>query len=262
MYKDFFDGILSYGKAFNVIAQRRLWSYIVIPGFISLILGGSIAYAAYLLSDDLSFYLVMGYPNNWWGFHFFENIARGVSWVILGVTGLFVYRIFLMGLVAPFMSPLAAKVQEHVTGQPVYDPPFFSLTNFRLILRGMYLSLRNMTKEIWYTLWLLVLALIPVFGFIAPLILFFVQAFYAGYGNLDYSLEKYYNVKESKAFSNRYRWLAIGNGAMFLTLLSVPVLGLFFAPGLSTVAATLETMKRVNVPLIDLKEATTADEFI
>ena len=79
---------------------------------------------------------------------------------------------------------------------------------------------------------------------------------------MDYSLEKYYNVKESKAFSNRYRWLAIGNGAMFLTLLSVPVLGLFFAPGLSTVAATLETMKRVNVPLIDLKEATTADEFI
>jgi CysZ protein len=255
MLRDFFDGIMSYGKAFKVIALGRLWSYIMIPGIISLILGGSIAYAAYLLAEDLSLNLILAYPNNWWGFDLFQAISYGVSWILLAVSGLFVYRVLLMGLVAPFMSPLAARVQEYVTGQPVYDPPFFSVTNFRLILRGIYLSLRNVSKELWFTFWLILLGFIPVFGFIAPILLFLVQAFYAGFGNLDYSLEKYYNVKDSKTFSQRYRWLAIGNGATFLTLLTVPVLGLFFAPGLSTVAATLETMKRVDVPLIDLKEA-------
>lgn len=261
MFKDFFDGVTSYGKAMKVIALQNLWSYIMIPGVISIILGGSIAYAAYLLSDDLSFNLVLAYPNNWWGYDFFQSIAYGVSWGILAVAGLFVYRVLLMGLVAPFMSPLAAKVQEYVTGQPVYDPPFFSATNFRLILRGIALSLRNVTKEVWFTFWLIMLGFIPMFGFLAPLLLFLVQAFYSGFGNMDYSLEKYYNIQESKAFSQRHRWLAIGNGTIFLTLLGIPILGLFLAPGLSTVAATLETMKRVNTPLIDLQEAE-VDGFI
>jgi CysZ protein len=261
MIKDFFDGIGSYGAAMGIIIQKRLWSYLVIPGIISLILGGSIAYAVYLLVDDVAFNLVMGYPNNWWGFDFFENIAYGVSWVLLAAGGLFLYRVLLMGLVAPFMSPLAAKVQETVTGIAVYDPPFFSVTNFKLILRGISLSLRNVTKELWYTFWLVLLGFIPVVGFIAPILLFLVQAFYSGFGNLDYSLEKYYNVKDSKAFSQRYRWLAVGNGTVFLTLLAVPVVGLFFAPGLSTVAATLETLKRVDSPLKELKEAK-VEEFI
>lgn len=261
MVKDFFDGITSYGTALGVISSKRLWSYLVIPGIISLILGSSLIYSAYLLADDLAYNLVMAYPNQWWGFNFFEKIAYGASWVLLATGGLFLYRILLMGLVAPFMSPLAAKVQEVVTGVPVYDPPFFSVHNFKLILRGIYLSLRNVTKELWFTLWLIILGLIPVFGFIAPFILFLVQAFYAGFGNLDYSLEKYYNVNESKAFSQRYRWLAIGNGTGFLLLLSVPVLGLFLAPGLSTVAATLEAVKRVDAPLKSIEQAQ-LEEFI
>ncbi len=261
MVKDFFDGIVSYGDAMSIIARKRLWSYLVIPGIISLILGGSIAYAAYLLVDEVAFNLVMAYPNQWWGFELFEKIAYGASWVLLVAAGIFLYRVLLMGFVAPFMSPLAAKVQESVTGVAVYDPPFFSITNFRLILRGMYLSLRNVSKELWYTFWLILLGFVPIFGFITPILLFLVQAFYSGFGNLDYSLEKYYNVKDSKAFSQRYRWLAVGNGTVFLTLLAVPVVGLFFAPGLSTVAATLETLKRVDTPLKELKKVK-MEEFI
>ena len=261
MFKDFFDGVASYGKAFYVIGKMNLWRYLVMPGFISLILGVSLAYSAYLLVDDVTFYLVMAYPNFWWGYDLFVSVSTILSWILLTGSGLFLYRVLLMGLISPFMTPLAAKVQEYVTGEPVYDPPFFSATNFRLILRGMYLSLRNVTKELWYSGWLLVLALIPIFGFIAPILLFLVQAFYSGFGNMDYSLEKYYNVRESKDFSKRYRWLAIGNGSVFLTILAVPVVGLFLAPGLATVAATLETMKRVHTPLIELESAE-VDGFI
>jgi CysZ protein len=253
-FSDFADGITSYAKALNIIFGLKLWSYLVIPGFLSLALGSSIAYGAYTTSSGFADFLSGLYPIHWYGASLFMQLSNVASWLILGVMGLFSYRVLLMAIVAPFMSPLAARVQAEVLGIPVYDPPFFSWTNVRLILRGAFLSFRNMMKEMWFTFWLLLLSLIPPFGLFVPFILFAVQAFYSGFGNLDYSLEKYYGIAESKKFAQNHRWLAVGNGTVFLALLAVPVLGLFFAPALSTVAATLESIKRIETPLKNVKE--------
>jgi CysZ protein len=253
-FRDFTDGITSYGQAFSLIFRLRLWSYLVIPGLLSLALGSSIAYGVYTSSGAFSHVISAVYPQNWYGSSLFLKISGVASWLILGVGGLFSYRVLLMAIVAPFMSPLAARVQAEMLGIEVYDPPFFSLTNVRLILRGAILSFRNMMKEMWFTFWLLLLSLIPPFGLFIPFILFAIQAFYSGFGNLDYSLEKYYGIAESKKFSERHRWLAVGNGTVFLSLLAVPILGLFFAPALSTVAATLESVKRIDGRMKNVKE--------
>jgi CysZ protein len=259
MFKDFTDGVVSYGRAWRMIADNRLWYYVLMPGLISLILGASIGYSAYLLHHDVANYITMTYPQQWLGSSIIAHIANYLSWFALAVTGFLTYRNILMALLAPFMSPLSARIQAIETGKTVYDPPFLSLTNFKLILRGLVLSFRNLLKELWYTLWLLLLGFVPILGLIAPFLIFMVQSFYSGFSNLDYTLEKYYNVKNSKAFSQHHRWLAVGNGSVFLLLLAVPVLGLFLAPALSTVAATLEAVKRVDVPLKNLK---VADDFI
>jgi CysZ protein len=253
-FLDFADGITSYGKALMIIFRLQLWSYLIIPGLLSILLGGSIAYGAYVASSGFAHVLSAMYPTHWFGAAVFGKISGVASWLILGVGGLFTYRVLLMAIVAPFMSPLAARVQGDVLGINVYDPPFFSWTNLRLVLRGAILSFRNLVKELWFTFWLLLLSIFPPFTLIVPFILFAVQAFYSGFGNLDYSLEKYYGIAESKEFSKKHRWLAVGNGTMFLALLTIPVLGLFFAPALSTVAATLESMKRIDAPLKNVKE--------
>ena len=258
-FRDFFDGITSYGTALRLIGRHNLWHYMVIPGIASLILGASIVYSVYILSDNVSALLSSLYPATWWGASIVGNLAAIFSWILLGITGILGYRIILMALVSPFMSPLAARIQSELTGVPVYDPPFFSFTNFRLILRGVILSLRNVAKELWFVLWLLLLGLIPVIGWFAAIAIFFVQSFYAGFGNLDYSLEKYYGIAESKKFAAQYRGLAVGNGAAFLTLLAVPFLGLFIAPALSVAAATVESTKRINAPM---KNAQQLEEFI
>jgi CysZ protein len=253
-FSDFSDGVTSYAKAFTTIFRLQLWSYLVIPGLLSLALGSSIAYGVYTTSGAFSHVISGIYPHYWYGASLFVKLSGVASWLILGVGGLFSYRVLLMAIVAPFMSPLAARVQADVLGIDVYDPPFFSFTNVRLILRGAVLSFRNMMKEMWFTFWLLLLSLIPPFGLFIPIILFAIQAFYSGFGNMDYSLEKYYGIADSKKFSQKHRWLAVGNGAVFLSLLAVPVLGLFFAPALSTVAATLESIKRIEGPLKNVKE--------
>jgi CysZ protein len=258
-FRDFIDGIVSYGTAFKLIGRHNLWHYMVIPGIASLMLGASILYSAYILSDDVSALLASIYPSTWWGASIIANIATIFSWILLGITGILGYRIVLMALVSPFMSPLAARIQSELTGVVVYDPPFFSFTNFRLILRGVLMSLRNVVKELWFVVWLLVLGLVPVIGWFAAIAIFFVQSFYAGFGNLDYSLEKYYGIAESKKFAARYRGLAVGNGAAFLTLLAVPFLGLFIAPALSVAAATVESTKRINAPMKNVQQL---EEFI
>ena len=253
-FVDFADGVTSYGKALMIIFRLRLWSFLVIPGLLSLALGSGIIYGAYRVSGSFAHLLAAFYPVHWIGASYVGSVSSLASWLILGVTGLFTYRVLLMAIVAPFMSPLAARVQGDVLGVNVYDPPFLSWTNLRLVLRGAILSFRNLVKELWFTFWLLILSIFPVFTLFVPIVLFFVQAFYSGFGNLDYSLEKYYGIAESKAFSKKHRWLAIGNGTVFLVLLGVPILGLFFAPALSTVAATLESMKRIDAPLKNVKE--------
>lgn len=258
-FRDFVDGITSYGKAFKLIGRHNLWHYMIVPGIASLVLGASIIYSAYILSDNVSALLTSIYPETWWGASIIANIATIFSWILLGITGILGYRIVLMALVSPFMSPLAARIQSELTGVPVYDPPFFSFTNFRLILRGIALSLRNVLKELWFVLLLLALGLIPVIGWFSAIAIFFVQSFYAGFGNLDYSLEKYYGIAESKKFAARYRGLAVGNGAAFLTLLAVPFFGLFIAPALSVAAATVESTKRINAPLKNVQQL---EEFI
>ncbi len=258
-FRDFTSGITSYGKAFQLIARHKLWYYMVVPGIASVLLGLSILYSIFILSDNVSALLTSVYPSTWWGAGIVANIAAVFSWILLGITGILGYRIILMALVSPFMSPLAARIQSELTGLPVYDPPFFSFTNFRLILRGATLSLRNVLKELWYVVWLLLLGLIPVIGWFSAIAIFFVQSFYAGFGNLDYALEKYYGIAESKKFAARYRWLAVGNGAAFLTLLAVPLIGFFVAPALSVAAATIESVKRINAPMKNVKQL---EEFI
>jgi CysZ protein len=70
---------------------------------------------------------------------------------------------------------------------------------------------------------------------------------------LDYTLERFYTVRQSVDFSQRHRGMAIGNGAVFLGLLAVPILGLFLAPALATAAATIAAVQRVPMPLLKEK---------
>jgi CysZ protein len=254
LMRDFFDGVTSYGKALQLIRRHRLWYYVYVPGIISLILGSSLLYSGYLLSDDFAFMLYEAYPENWIGHNLMENITKVFSWIILAASGFLLYRVLLIAFVAPFMSPLAAKIQEIQTGRAVYDPPFFSFTNFRLILRGAFLSLRNVTKELWFTFWLLLLGFIPIFNLAAPFLILMVQSFYAGFSNMDYTLEKYYGISGSKKFASQYRGLTLGNGVTFIGLLSIPVLGLFFAPALSTAAGAIATVNRVDAPVKTVKQ--------
>ena len=110
--------------------------------------------------------------------------------------------------------------------------------------RGMHISLRNLFWQTFYTVGILLLAAIPVVGWVAPLLGMTFECFFLGFSMLDYTNERRgLSAADSIDFINRHKGLAIGNGAVFFLMHAIPLVGWVFAPGYSVIAATLSMQK-------------------
>ncbi|RMG87738.1 MAG: coproporphyrinogen III oxidase [Bacteroidetes bacterium] len=242
MIRDFLSGMTAYARAWGLISELRLWKFVFIPGILSLLLGGLIVTSAWGLSDDLGGYLIRWYP--WeWGRTVIEKIAEIFSGLIVLAGGLIAYKQLILIISAPFMSPLSEAVERHLAGE-LPDQRFSLVKMGRDLWRGIRLGIRNGFREIMWTVILLILGLIPVFSPFTTAGIFLVQAYFFGFGNMDFTLERHFGVRDSVRFVQRHRWLAIGNGVVTM-LLMMTVVGFLFILPFGTVAATIETTKRI-----------------
>jgi len=239
------EGVSTYTRAIKMLSEHKLWKYVILPGVVSVILTMAIIGFTLAFAGNLGDLIVSWYP---WetGKAIFERIASILSAILLIALIVFLFKYLVMVIVAPFMGTLSEKVESILTGTP---PPSVTPAQFvQDILRGLRIALRNIIREIIYTLFLLLLNVVPVIGsIVSTVMIFLIQAYYAGFGNMDYTLErKRYTVKESVLFVREHRGLAIGNGAIFLLIFLVPVIGWFLAPAYGTIAATMNSLKRIR----------------
>ncbi len=242
--REFIDSIGQYLRALAFIREHKLWKYALIPGFLGLLIWVGIAAAAWTWSDDLGQWLSAWYT---WesAAHWIRTLADVLSAVLILLAGLFAFKYILLIAVAPFMSPLSERVERML--DPEARLPAFTLKNMlRDLIRGMRINVRNIIRELILTLILLLLGLIPLFSPVVPVLIYALQSYYAGFGNMDYVFERHYTLKHSVKFVRRHRGMATGNGLVFLLLLAVPVLGVFVAPPLATVAATLSVTPKLR----------------
>lgn len=215
------------------------------PGILSLLLGGGIGWTAWKQSVNFGNFLVSWYP---WeiGNDFISGIATWIGGFLIIVLGLILYKHLVLVLVSPFMSPLSERVERHLRGNEGQSYKGFQMGQaIKDILRGLTLAIRNIIRELFLVAILFLLSFIPVVGIAFTLGLFLVQAYYAGFGNMDYSLERHHSISGSIRFIRRNRWLAMGNGTVFMLLLMTGI-GFLFAPPLSTIAGTIEVVKRLD----------------
>ncbi len=243
MIQGFIKGFTSHLQAIEFIAKHRLWSYFLAPALISLVLGLLIFGSAWSVSDNLGGWLISFYPFEW-GKAVLEKIASVFGAIFILAAGLILFKHLVMALAAPFMSPLSEKVEKIIRGNR--HAPAFSLSQMlEDLIRGLRIAVRNIIRELFYTFLLFLIGLIPIFSPFVSIAIFAVQAYYAGFGNMDFTLERHFKVRDSIRFVRRHKGLALGNGSVFLLLLLLGI-GFLIALPLGTVAATLETVPRLN----------------
>jgi CysZ protein len=110
--------------------------------------------------------------------------------------------------------------------------------------RGTKLALRNALWQTVYLFSLFLLSLIPLVGWITPLIALFIECYYYGFSMVDYSCERNkLSPAESIDFIGKHKGLAIGNGLVFYLMHSFILIGWILAPAYAVIAATLSLYK-------------------
>ena len=241
--KDIGRGLAAYSEAFRLIRSLELYKYMAIPLGISL----TVTLVIGLLAKQIKS-LVTAYFKGFWPWEFGADFMAQLSGVLssLGVLflGFILTKYLVLALSAPFMSGVADRIRMHYAPElhPKNDHQFWTL-----LWRGLRLNLGNLIRELCLTVLLLMLSVIPPFGLITAPLLLLIQAYFVGVGNLDYSLESFFNYRQSKSFLNQYRGLAIGNGFLFNLLALIPFVGVIIVLPLSVSAAAISVFKHTEL---------------
>lgn len=243
MIKNILSGIRAYFGTLKLISQLKLWQYFIIPIVISVLTAMIIGFTAYGLSDNIGRSLAKIWV--WeWGKETFITITSFIGAIFLLVIGLILYKHIILALSAPFMSPVSEKIEIHINGSLRSN---HRKTTFQEQLwRGIRINIRNLGKELLITLPILLLKFIPLVNIFSTILLFLVQAYYAGFGNMDYTLERHFNYKESVNFVSKNKGVSIGNGIVFMLCLLIPVVGIIIVLPLSVTAASVKTVELLN----------------
>ena len=243
MIKQIFFGISAYKEAFVLLSKLKLWNYFIIPTVISLLTFLFIVYTAIGYSATIGQLLAEIWIWNW-GKEIVMMLSSFGGGLVIFVIGLMLYKYIVLAISAPFMGVVSEKIELHLNGGFYTDCK--KTTFIAQLWRGIQVNVRNLGMELFFTFPLLLLKFIPVVNLFSSVLLFLIQAYYAGFGNMDYTLERYFSFKESLGFVKKNTGYSIGNGIVFIGCLFLPVLGIIIVLPLSVTAASIQTIALLN----------------
>lgn len=248
MLKDIITAIQSYYLAHQFIVKHRLWKWILIPGLIYSILfclgiylfwissGNAIDYVLSITGLKKWMYTMEG---SWLKFLFIFGQVILQLVLILFYFSLFKFLFLIIG--SPLFAYLSEKTEAIMEDKQF---PFSFAQMLKDIGRGIKLALRNALWQTVYTISILILSFIPLFGWFTPLFALLLECYYLGFSMLDYSCERNkLSTSQSIEFIGRHKGLAIGNGIIFYLMHLVVVVGWILAPSYAVVAATISIYK-------------------
>lgn len=244
MFEEIIIAIQSYFKAHRFIVKNKLWKWILVPGIIySLLFVAGIFFFWESASFIIEFFLtkigvkawLQRENTHWLNFLFiFGQIVLQLI-IMLFYFSWFKYLFLIIG--SPLFAYLSEKTEAIIQKK---EYPFSLKKLISDIFRGIRIALRNTLWQTVYTIAVLLLALIPVLGWITPLLALFIECFYFGFSMLDYTSErKGLTSSQSIVLINRHKGLAVGNGMVFYAMHALPLIGWVLAPGYAVIAATL-----------------------
>jgi CysZ protein len=248
LLKELIIAIQSYFEAHRFIVKHRLWKWIIIPGVIYAVLFGVSMYFFGKSATAVIEYLttatglgnwIQKFQNSWLGFLF--TLTGVVLWLVLMLFYFSLYKYIWLIVGSPVFAYLSEKTESIIEGK---DFPFSFSQLMKDAWRGMKIALRNSLWQLVYIIALLLLTLVPLVGWVVPLVSLLVECYYYGFSMLDYSCERHkLSMTQSIDYIGRHRGLAIGNGLVFYFLHAILFVGWIFAPAYAVIAATLSLYK-------------------
>ncbi len=245
-FKDFLFGISSFFEAHKLISRFKLWKYLIIPGVLSLCFIMCLIVIGTIFFSGFSAYISENWLPDFLSADLFRVITNIFLWILLVMIGLISYKHIILIIFSPILSRLSEQIEKLEYQQELTKVSFKEIISD--IFRGAIINIRNLFFTILLISISLLFVVIPIIGaIISTILMFFIQAYYSGFGLADYTLErKRYSVKMSIQFAKDNRSLVIGVGSGFMLLLMIPIIGWFLAPAYGTVAATISVLKKVN----------------
>ncbi len=240
MLKEIVIAVQSWGEAQRFIRQHRLFKWIIIPGIIYTLLFIVGMFFFWSSADNVISWVsrqlsieswLQNKESEWLSFMFVMTGMMLRLILVLFYFSLFKYLILIIG------SPLFAYLSEKTEAIIEEKEHFFNWPDLKKdCLRSTRLALRNCLWQSIYLIGLILLSLVPVIGWITPVIALLMEGYYFGFSMLDYSFARVnFTPAQSISFTGRHKGLAIGNGILFYLMHVVIIL----APAYAVIAATL-----------------------
>jgi CysZ protein len=177
-----------------------------------------------------------------------DKIAEWIPWtwaqesmVFAFVVGLAVIvlafmllKYILLILMSPLLSVISEKAEKQMTGMVGGAGFSFARSTFR----SGRINMRNMLKELVFTVLLLIVGFLPGINVIVLPLIFVTQAYFTGFGIMDFYLERHYTFSQTITIVYKNKWAAVALGTIFMTLFLIPVVGVIVAPYFTTVSGT------------------------
>ncbi len=247
MLKEIVIAVQSWGDARLFIQKNRLFKWIIGPGIIYTLLFIAGMFFFWQSSDAVVSWVssklgieswLQKERSEWLSFLFVMTGMMLRLILFLFYFSLFKYVILIIG--SPVFAYLSEKTEAIIEGK---EHSFNWPELKKDCIRSIKLALRNCGWQSVYLIALILLSLVPVVGWITPIIALLMECYYFGFSMLDYSFARVnFTPSQSIAFTGRHRGLAIGNGLLFYIMHIVIIL----APAYAIIAATLSVHKVKN----------------
>ncbi|RZT96681.1 CysZ protein [Ancylomarina subtilis] len=246
-FKDFGFGLRTYSEALSFIFKKKLAWFFLFPIAFNILLFWFGWDLVSHFTETAKVYLenqLQLKQGDFWGSGFLKTAMDAFVWITFKVM-FFLLFAYLGGyiiiiLMSPIFSYLSERTEKIKTG---VDYPFSIVQLLKDVLRGVLIAIRNFSIELLLTGLMFILSFIPIIGWFAAIMLFFISAYFYGFSFMDYALErKKLNLKQSVQFMGENKGIVIANGFVFSLCLIIPFCGVSFssfAAIISVVAGTL-----------------------
>lgn len=227
--------IFDYIGILHMLKRSGYWGYIAIIAIITSILAAGALFIAYKTGAFIADNLTDLYP-----FKFGKKAADTFFHLvpftyIIAVT---VVKYFIFVAVSPILDKISRKMEMELYDQ---NAIYRKSTHLKLSIEALKIAVRAFYKEVlWTILFSLIGILVPVAGLVG---FFIVQSYYIGSCYIQLVLSRKKTTAELIPWTKANRGLALGNGAVYLTILLIPFLGLLLASALSTFAASKSVLE-------------------